>query len=232
MTEGMNFLPDDRLLRALAEELKLPLLQIARQTELQNLTSKDLKSINYIADNAINMIDGFLLSASSARQQQLPLEPVSLSSVLADTAHKLQPLARLNSCEIDISLAGKYGPAMAHKKSLEAALMLIGRNLIEARHVENRPHRVVLGVHRSRNGLVAGVFDNQSGLSADMLKRGRALYGSARQAMPKVSATSGAGVFIADALFKAMETSIYIARHKNMTGLAATLHPSSQLRLI
>jgi hypothetical protein len=87
--------PDQRLLRALAEQLKLPLLQIARQAELAvNHDNIYLNSINSIAEMSLRLIDGFLLSAENYGQEVLPLEPVSVSSLLYDTAQMLQPLAK------------------------------------------------------------------------------------------------------------------------------------------
>lgn len=225
---------DDRLLRALAEQLKLPLLQIARTAELAHETgdTASLASISYIADTALRLVDGFLLGADRNAQDIFQLEPISVASVLNDTAHKLEPLAKQNGCDIELSLHGRYGPVMAHKESLESALMLLGYGMIEARTPEKKRHRVVLAAHKSSRGLVAGVFDNRPGLSADMFRRGRALYGSARQTMPAASASNGASVFVADALFKAMEASLHVAKHNKFTGLAATLHQSSQLQLV
>lgn len=233
MTDSQS-IPDERLLRALAEQLKLPLLQIARTAEFAHETgdTKSLAGIAYIAETALRLVDGFLLSADRHAQEAFQLEPVSVASVLNDTAHKLEPLAKQNGCDIELSLHGRYGPVMAHQESLESALILLGYSMIEARTSERRRHRVVLAAHKSTNGLVAGVFDNQPGLSADMFRRGRALYGNIRQTMPAASAANGAGVFVADALFKAMEAPLHVARHDKFTGLAATLHPSAQLHIV
>ena len=225
---------DERLLRAVAEQLKLPLLQIARAAELATTTGNtaQLETMSYIADTALRLIDGFLLSAEYGGQESLTLVPVSISSVLQDTAHKLMPLARQNNCDIEINLSGKYGPVMAHQESLESAFTLLGYSLIEARPAEGHRHEVILGAHRSASGLVAGVFDNQPGLSTDMFRRGRALYGTARQTLPTVSGANGAGVFVADSLLKAMAAPLHLARHNKLAGLAVTLHPSNQLQLV
>jgi hypothetical protein len=222
---------DDRLLRALAEELKLPLVQIARQAELDE---PQPDQINLAARMALKLIDGFLLSSRLQTSETLLLEPVSLSSALTDAAHKLEPLAKQNNCDIVISLSGKYGPVMAHSESLDWALLLLGQSIIEGWIGEGPPHRheIVLGAHRSAAGLVAGVFDDQPGLSSEVLRRGRAFYGSVRQTMPAVSSTTGAGVFVADSLMKAMAAPLHVARHNNRTGLAATLHVSQQLQLV
>ncbi len=224
---------DERLLRALAEQLKLPLIQIARQAELASITKKpDLGSISSIADMSLRFIDGFLLSIERQNQEKLELEPVSISSLLNDTAHVLDPLARQHNCELEVHLSGKYGPVMAHEKSLRAAFMLLGYSLVEARTAENERHQLKLAAHRSVSGLVAGLFDNQPGLTTDMFRRGMALYGHARQALPTVSAGAGAGIFVADSLLKAMAAPLHLARHHNLTGLAATLVPSQQLELV
>jgi len=222
---------DERLLRALAEQIKLPLVQIASMAELGNPNS--LESIAHITEAALSLVDGFLLSSQRAEQETLELEPVSLSSVLMETSHQLDFWAKQNNCDIEVRLAGKYVPVMAHQKSLRSALLLLGYSLIEARAVERRRHRVVLAAHRNpHGGLVAGVFDNQPGISADAFRRGRALYGSARQPIPGLGGANGAGVFIADALLRTMAAPLRVARHNNLTGLAGTFHPSSQLQFV
>lgn len=221
---------DERLLRALAEQLKLPLLQIARQAELQD--SKSLGLINNIAEMSLQLIDGFLLSVEQHGQQTLTLEPVSVSSMLYDTAQTLEPLAKQHDCELSVQLSGKYGPVMAHEKSLQAAFILLGYSLIEARRTEFKNHQLVFAAHRSARGLVAGLFDNQPGLSTDMFRRGRALYGQARQAIPSVSAGNGAGIFVADSLLKTMAAPLHLAQHQKLIGLATTLIPSKQLQLV
>lgn len=228
------FQADERLLNALAEQLKMPLLQISRQAELAygSGDTTSLATISYVADTALKLIDGFLLSTESDVRELFELEPVSVSSVLQDTANNLSQLAKQNECDIDISLSGRYGPVMAHKKSLESALMLLGYSLIETRTAESSRHQVVFAVHRRKGGLVTGVFDNQPGLSNDMFRRGKALYGSSKQALPTLTGSNGAGVFIANSLLSAMEAPLHVARHNKLTGLAATLHPSSQLQLV
>jgi hypothetical protein len=233
MTSGQS-VPDERMLRALAEQLKLPLLQIARTAEFAHETGdlRSLQNISYIAETALGLVDGFLLGSERGAQDIFQLEPVSVASVMNDTAHKLAPLAKQNDVDIELSLHGKYGPVMAHQESLESALMLLGYSMIEARTTESNRHRVVLAAHKSVHGLVAGVFDNQPGLSADMFRRGKALYGTARQAMPSASASSGASILVADTLFKAMEAPLHVARHNKFTGLAATLHPSAQMSIV
>jgi hypothetical protein len=121
---------------------------------------------------------------------------------------------------------------MAHRPSLEAAYMSLGYAFIEAVPGTANTGRLLFAVHRTGRGLAAGVFGEQPGLSTDMYRRARALYGHAHQAMPTVSASSGAGIFVADSLLQNMATPLRVARHQRLSGLAATLLPSKQLQLI
>lgn len=224
----------ERLLRALAEQLKLPLLQIAREAELAHAAqdSSALGTISYTADMALRLVDSYLLSVQLQALPSLELEPVSVSAVLQDTAHRLNQLAKQYDCDLEVHLSGKYEPVMAHRQSLESAFATLGYAFIEAAPHEDVKHRVVLGAHRSTHGLVAGIFGSQEGLNTDMLRRGKALFGSARQSMPGLSPAAGAGIFVADSLLKSMETQLHLSRHNKLSGLAATLIPSQQLSLV
>jgi hypothetical protein len=224
----------ERLLRALAEQLKLPLLHIARQSELAHYDPEALKAFSTIAQTAemaLQLIDGYLLSTDVHSQQSLQLQPVSVASVLHDTAHKLHYIAKQYDCELEISLKGKYEPVMCHRESLEAAFTMLGYSFIEAQPQQNEK-RVVFAAHRSSRGLVAGIFGNNPGLSSDMFKRARALYGTTRQSLPGMHQSSGAGVFIADSLLSPHATPLRVAQHHKLNGLAATLFPSQQMQLV
>jgi len=224
----------ERLLRALAEQIKLPLIQIARQAELSQLTCSDkaLKSIEYTADMAIRLIDSYLLSIHLQTQASLELEPVSVGAILQDTAHRLDRLAKEYNCTLEVHLTGRYEPVMANRQSLEAAYTMLGYAFIESAPPVALKHQVILGAHRSQKGVVAGIFGTQPGLSADAFRRGKAIFGSSRQGLPAVSSASGAGIFLAESLLKSMETPLRQSRHRKCGGLAATLLTSKQLQLI
>jgi hypothetical protein len=225
----------ERLLSALAEQLKVPLLHIARQTELKaDPGNQMLADINRQADVALRLLDGYLLSTQSARQQGFALEPISISSLLYEAAHHLSSVAKLYGCDLQLHLPGKYEPVLAHQESLQAALTSLGYSFIEAQQLEEVNARpvITLAAHRSRYGIVAGVFDEQEGLSTDMFRRAHTLYGRARQPLTGLSPTSGAGIFLADSLLGMMSTHLHVSHHRKLTGLAATLLPSQQLSLV
>lgn len=232
-TTGFSNEEQERLLRVLAEQLKLPLMQIAREAELAQVTeAKSYDSISYTADMALRLIDSYLLSVELQAVPSLQLEPVSVSAMLQDTAHTLDRLAKQYDCDLQINLKGKYQPVMAHQKSLEAALTSLGYAFIESAAPRDQRRTVVLGAHQSSSGLVVGVFGDQAEISADALKRGLALFGTAKQALPSLSASAGAGVFVANALLTNLQAPLHTSRHNKLSGLASTLLPSQQLALI
>ncbi len=228
----------ERLLNALAEQMKLPLLQIARRAELargNNDTALALETIELTADNALKLLDFYLLSTKLARAQPyLQLEPVSLSAVLSDSAHELAWLAKRYNCELELHLSGKYEPVMAHKAGLEAALISLGYVFIEAQSGQNTGQRslIKLAAHRSHGGIVAGMFANLEGLGSSMYKKAHELYGHARQPLIQLTSSTGTGVFVADSLLSSMSAHMHVARHQKLTGLAATFPPSRQTSLV
>jgi hypothetical protein len=230
----------NRLLQALAEQLKMPLMQIARQAELAKLTGQPqdaMQVIELTADNALQLLDNYLLSIELARRQALhiEMEPVSVSAVLNDSAHELYKLAAQYGCELELDLAGRYEPIIANRTGLQAALTSLGHVFIEAgaQRSEHRYRPVIkLAAHRGKQGIVAGAFADVEGLSNDMFRRSRQLYGRTRQPLTGLTAASGAGVFVAESLMSSMSAHLRIARHHKLSGLAATFASSQQMSLV
>src|SRR5438105_6004716 len=83
----------EQLLLSIAEQLKLPLLQIARRAELSLVeqTTDGLQEMQTSADMAIRLLDNYLFGARLALESdyQLQMEPVTISSVLYDTGQQL-----------------------------------------------------------------------------------------------------------------------------------------------
>lgn len=227
-----------RLLESMAEQIKIPLMQIARLSELSRWRGSQfkqaLKTIEETADSSLRFIDSYLLSNQLLQKQlTLELEPVSLSSVLNDIAHQLSGYAGRYDCELQLVIDGRFGPVMAHRQALEAALTSLGQSMIEARsQAEAGDRQVVLAAHRTRGGITAGVYGEVEGLEPNDFKRAAALHGLARQPFAGSSAGSGAGIFIADVILEGMATHLRPARHHKNNGLAATFLPSRQLQLV
>lgn len=201
-------------------------MSIARQSEL----SKDKASM-HIAEMALRLIDGYVLGLQTSNQVAFELEPVTLSSIFYDAAEELRPIARTRGYEIKVDVGGRFGPIMGNRRVLQNAFVVAGFELMSAPADGTQPI-LTLGSHKSKGTIVAGVFTNNSHLSADAFRRARALIGSAQQVLPNGSTGSGAGIFIADSLLKDMATPLRVAHHQRQAGLASTFLPSQQLRLV
>ena len=228
------------LLLSVAEQLKIPLSTIARQAELGRMTGTvcldDVAAIRVQADAALTLVESYLLGLELLREQtSLLLEPVSVSSMLADIAHDLYRYARQYGVELELHIAGKYEPVMAHPRGLRAVLLSLGYTLIEARAAQEGDKRrpvLTLASHRSAHGIIAGLYGEYSDLHAAQWHRALELCGRARQPFAALSAGSAAGLFVADTILQAMDTRLRVGRYLKQSGLGMTLSPSQQLSFV
>lgn len=221
------------LLRALADELKLPLIQIARTAELAEAepTPTKLRQIETTANNALRLIDSYLLVTALSGQRQLDLSPVSVTALLYDVSQDARELAKLYNTEIDIRVKGSCGPVMAHAAGLRAALMsLVYTFLTGGARVKHQA--VTLLAQATPAGIATGVVSSSQHISAHDLQMARALYGRAGQPAGGITQNSGVGLYMADHLFAAMESDIRAVKSGRQYGLVATLLPSQQLALL
>ncbi|MEK7059367.1 MAG: hypothetical protein AAB971_01270 [Patescibacteria group bacterium] len=223
------------LLLSVAEELKLPLLQIARKAEQQELTGEsDLSTIRATADSALRLLDNYVLGVRLALEPEpLAVESVSVSSILYDAGQELSAMAKNYGVELELSIAGRYAPVLAHRQGLQAALVSLGAALIEALPAQGSPQlKLQLATHRSRYGIVAGLYAETKQLSNEALQKGRQLRRQSRQPLMNLSHTSGAGVFVADTILNAMNLHLTASRHHRLYGIGTVLQPNHQLHLV
>jgi hypothetical protein len=228
--------PSDQLLRTVVEQLKLPLVNIARQAELAASSRRyDYQNISRVADMAVKLIDSYLLSVSEESDLMLKLEPVSLPSVLSATADNLSEVAQIYNCDLKLSLSRNFAPVISERRRLEAAFTMLGYSFIEA-HMANYPDKggreVILSVYKTKNGTAAGVFSPQINISRTSFNRALFRPSGTRQSLPEFSQSAGAGIVIADALLASLSAKLRVAKHLNSMGLSTTLLPSQQLQLI
>ncbi len=220
----------DQLFTALAEQLKVPLLQIARLSELPGETA--LPRISAISEHALRLVDAYA-QTHAQNQTKLLLEPLTTSAVLYDVAIALQPFAKQWDFAVEIDQQGKSVPIMAHRESLRTMLTLLAASLIEASSEDSDiPRHLILGTHRSARGIVVGAFSSHLALSQRALQLTRELHGRATQAAPSLGLTGGAGLAIADRLSEQMAAPLRAYRHRSLTGIGSLLVPSHQLQLV
>jgi len=224
-----------QLLLSVAEQLKLPLLQIARQAEIGLLTNEsDLRTIQTTADTALRLLDNYVLGVRLALDAQaLTIEPVSVSAVLYDSGQELSRLAQNYGVDLELHIGGRFGTVMANRVGLQSALVSLGAALIEALPALEQPQlKLQLATHRCRYGIVAGLYSDTQQLTTDALRHGRQLMGDSRQPLTGLTHTAGAGVFVADSILKAMQLKLQVSRHHGLFGLGTVLLPNHQLQLV
>jgi hypothetical protein len=227
----------ERLFLGLIEQLSRPFLQIARLSELQMGVDGDAKAewamAQTIANSSLQLVEGYALSLRVHGQiTPLELEPITVSSLLYDTAQALKPYAQQYDVELQLETGPKTTPILADRSVLQSAMTALGQVFVLSQAEADEPAPVRLSAHRSRYGVVAGLYSQAAGFGADSLRRAQALSGTARQPLQRLVSGPAAGVFVADSLLKAISARLHVARYHNLTGLAATLQSSQQLQLI
>ena len=224
--------PNLRLVRALGEELKLPLLQIARASELAQKKG-DLSSLSEIeatANAALRLVDNYLFSTQILLSQRaLDLQPVSVPAALYDTAQYMRRLGKLYDCDIDVKLQGRLNLVMASPEALQAALTSLAYSLVNTSN--GKRSKIILQAQKTGDTVTAKVISNQTRIAKDSLTNARELFGLARRPLSGVTHANGAGVYVADSLFAAMYSELKVCKLARSSGFMASLLPSHQLAL-
>jgi len=227
----------DRLSRALAEELKLPLTHILRQVEISNSSSKNInESLKFIETNtetAINLIDNFLLSAQlNMGQLMLELEPVSITSTLYDVANELSKFAKMYDCNLKLDIKRKHNPVIANKRALITALTSLGYGFIESTKKSDKKNEVNIISKNTAFGVTTGIFSKNVNIDAKNFNRGQNLYGFSRQPISSLSFPGGASIYIAGSILQAMASRLRVTNYKKTPGLGVDLLTSRQMTLV
>lgn len=226
----------ERLFLSLVEQLSRPFLQISRVSEQCSVDGAEVAQwdlVRAIADASLHLAESYALSLRvHGKVTPLEIEPITVSSLLYDTAQELQPYARQYSVKLELQPGPKMQPILADRTVLQSALTSLGQVFVLSQSEADEPAPVCLSAHRSRYGVVAGMYSQAPGLSADSLRRALKLGGTARQPLSNLVSGPAAGVFVADSLLKALAARLHVARYHNLTGLATTLQPSQQLQLV
>jgi hypothetical protein len=223
--------PDERLLRSIAEQLKIPLTRIARQSELG--ADDSLEHIKTHSQEALRLVEAYLLTSYLHGQHQLQLEPVSLKALLYDVAHELEPRAKQLNTTVQLVPKGRIGLVMANAPALRQALTLLASSFFDQYLEEelSSTRLLMLRAFTYEGKVQTGVYGN-SHLTQEAVQAGKSLYGKARQAVPAVLPSPATEIYLADALLATMACSLHVSRHGEQAGLVTSLTPSQQLALI
>lgn len=227
----------ERLFLGVVEQLVRPLLTVSHISELalvgDSADTEHWQTVQALTDSALRLVESFSLSLRvQGKLTPLALEPVTVSSLLYDTAERLEPFAKRYGVEIDLDTGPRAQPVVADRAVLQSAFESLGQVFVAAQAQADEHASLRLSAHRSHHGVVAGCYSNSATLGVDSLRRARAIQGRARQPIQQLINGPAAGVFVADSLLQTLAARLHVARYHNMTGLAATLQPSRQLQLV
>ena len=221
----------ETLFVSLAEQLHNSFMQIARLCELDDAQSR--QTIYDVSHAAMQLTESYALSVRLQNGQATPeLRPVIVSAVLRETVEELKPLAKLLGVQLSLLEPQSGSLAVTDPGILKSALTSLGQVFIlaESQRGETRP--VQFGVHRSRHGIVAGLYGLTDQLSHQALRRAHRLQSQASQPLQSLVSGPAAGVFVADDLLGSMSSKLHVSRYRSMNGLAVTLPKCHQLLLV
>jgi hypothetical protein len=235
--DGTRLNSQERLFLSLAEQLARPLLTVAHLSELApadgSASVEHWQAVNAITNSSLQLVESYALSLRMhGKVTPLTLEPVTISALLYDTAERLAPLAKQYGVEVELDAGPRVQPVLADRMVLQSAFESLGQVFLASQAEAEDRTPVRLSAHRSRHGVVAGLYGGSSLLGVDSLRRARSVQGMAAQPIHQLVSGPAAGVFVADSLLQALAARLHVARYHSMTGLAATLHPSQQLQLV
>lgn len=236
--DGTQLDGQDRLFLGVTEQLARPLVTLSRLSELA-AADDPVRAADYwrivqgIADSSLRLVESYALNLRMhGKLTPLALEPVTVSALLYDTAESLAPLAGRYGVKLELDTGPRVQPVLADRAVLQSAFESLGQVFITAQAEADEHSPVRLSAHRSRYGVVAGLYGGSVQLGTESLRRAHQVHGKARQPLQQLVSGPAAGVFVADSLLQTLEARLHVARYHNMTGLAATLQPSQQLQLI
>lgn len=229
MTEGQNSRQDssDKAVRALAFELKQPLISIARLAELND--DKSAENIQYMAEQTLMLIDSFLLHAQSEYGQlALDLAPANIGSVLYEVNMQMRVTAQKNNFSILVDDRTQE-PVMTNRPALTSILRVFSAALISN---ESDRRQIVMRGYKGKNGRIGvGVFTD-SKLTISDLKRALELQGSAHMPLSTLNDKTHVSLAIADGLCKAIGGVMSVKHMGRLSGLATELPRSEQLSFV
>jgi K+-sensing histidine kinase KdpD len=226
------------LVGSVAEDLKLPLMQIARKVELGYLEGKSaeetLSDLDGIASDALKLMDSYSLGLElGERQQLLELEPLSIQAVLYDTAQEMDSMAKRYGVELELNTTGaRHQLIMANKTGLRAALLSLGSVFIESTATTSPRPTITLAAYKTAQGIASGIYSQTADISPGALALACRLSGRARQPLSNYSTGSAMGIYVANNILQAMSAKLRTSRFRHQGGLGMVLLPSRQLQLV
>lgn len=229
---------DQFLLKSVAEELRLPLVQISRLAELSrssaNDLSSDMKTIESSADLALQLLESYILGVElSDNQREIELSPITVGAVMNDVAHQVHKIADQNNCDILLSIKTSK-PIMGNYEAIKMAYLNIAHSIILANNsqVDKKRKSIIFAVYGKGTKNMAGVYGNDVQINKTSWEKSMSMFHKTRQKIPEFSSINGSGFFVASSILESMSLSLHPSKYKGNKGLVAGFPLSQQLQLI
>jgi light-regulated signal transduction histidine kinase (bacteriophytochrome) len=226
------------LLKSVAEELRLPLVQISRLAELSRSSysdsSDEMKTIESSADLALQLLESYILGVELGdKQKEIELSPITIGAVMNDVAHQVYRIANQNNCDIEL-LIKTSKPIMGNYEAIKMAYLNIAHSIILANSSIGNTKRksVIFAVYGRGPKNMAGVYGNDIQINKTSWEKSMSIFYKTRQKIPEFSSINASGFFVASSILDSMSLSLNPSKYKGRKGLVAGFPLSQQLSLI
>ena len=227
-----------QLFASLNDEFRHVLTVIARVSEQAadapaNTQVHQWSTIRDVANAAAQLSAAYgQIVRSRNRTASLDLEPITISSVFRTVYNDLAPYAQQYGVALELDMSPRLGLIMSDEHVLRQALTCIGQVLVHGQAESGSVTSVVLSAHRSRHGVVAGVYTADMPLTKSSLRRARHIFGKADMPLGSVVSGSATGLFLAETLLRTITARLHLGKYHSRTGLAVTLPVCQQLHIV
>lgn len=222
--------PEDKNLRALAKELKIPLTAIAREADLYRIDGISRK-----AADVMTLLDGYLLAAQTEYGQlNFPMETTCIGSIMYEISQDIRELAAEQNITIS-TITNSQGAVTTNRRGLKIALGCLAQMAAVSEGEEGSVTKGELKLvsYEKRNGnTVAGVLSSRLYLTPRDLKRADLLYGDSHITLSTQALGSGIRLAIAKQLADSLGARLLPLRRDGLGGIGLELVKSQQMQLV
>lgn len=212
-----------KLLRNLAEDLKVPLTHIISNTNNKALIEKT-------AISTVSLVDSYILCNKLASGQlSLHIEPVALNPLFDEVADNLSNFAKNNGVEFATNYR-KSHLVLSDKRVLKSMFNALSYSLIYSNPKRDRSV-IKFKTKKFDKRVNAGVFYD-SFIKANDLKKLRTLSGRASVPSSNFSFGTSSGIAIADVFSRILSSELSVTKNNHKSGFEISLLPSEQLSLV
>ncbi|MDQ2973021.1 MAG: hypothetical protein M3Q79_00885 [bacterium] len=226
---------DNKILAAIAEDLRAPLLKIAYTAELASYTKNihSYEEIELTARSLLSEIDSLLLGIKqSYGQLDLHLSPMAPSAVLYEAIQRLKPIANARKFTLHSEIPKSHQLAMVHPTVLGHVISSLSRTLIEisSGHSKERYINYQLAAEKQAPTLSIVTTANAEPLIKEVFSKISKTNGNVSTLI--VGSDFASGIYVVQQLLASMNAAIRPTKNFKGAGFKIIFTPSTQLSIV